>query len=147
MFSPFIQKAHISCNRCLGTIWQHLLPFLSLRPASFLGLQMDETTVSERQGQSNLTPPDAASDCLNNQLRSTGSKKKKNMAAGLRIANIDLNKPRGYWNYAIWTDETQAEMFVHKTQQHIWCISAQTPQNICKAWQKKGNDLGLFCSQ
>lgn len=69
------------------------------------------------------------------------------MAAGLRIANIDLNKPQGFWNYAIWTDKTQAEMFVHKTQQHIWCISAQTPQNICKAWQKKGNDLGLFCSQ
>lgn len=69
------------------------------------------------------------------------------MAAGLRIANIDLNKPQGFWNYAIWTDETQAEMFVHKTQQHIWCISAQTPENICKAWQKKGNELGLFCSQ
>lgn len=69
------------------------------------------------------------------------------MAAGLRIANIDLNKPRGFWNYANWTDETQAEMFVHKTQQDIWCISAQTPQNICKAWQKKDNDLGLFCSQ
>lgn len=68
------------------------------------------------------------------------------MAAGLRMANIDLNKPQDIWNYAIWTDETQAEMFVHKTQ-HIWCISAQTPQNICKAWQKKGNDLGLFCSQ
>ena len=44
----------------------------------------------------------------------------KNMAAGLRIAKMHLDKPQDFWNNVLWKDETQIEMFDYNAQCHIW---------------------------
>jgi len=41
------------------------------------------------------------------------------MAAWLRFAKLNLNKPQDFRNNAVWTDETRIKMFGHNAQQHV----------------------------
>lgn len=36
LLAPLVQETHVASNRCLGPIWQDLLPLLALGPAALL---------------------------------------------------------------------------------------------------------------
>lgn len=45
----------------------------------------------------------------------------KNIAAHLQFAKDPLDKPEGFWNNVLWTDETEIKLFGLKEKRYV-CI-------------------------
>lgn len=59
---------------------------------------------------------------------------KRNVAARVIFAKLDLNKPQDFCNNVLWTDKTKEEMFDHNAGPHLaktkHSISAHTPHTV-----------------